>query len=387
MSRGAQILGSLLLAAFGVLLAFAALEVGVRALHLVPSRFWQPDALLGTALIPEMDGWWTQEDHEFVTHVHINSDGRRDVERAVQRTPGKARVLLLGDSFVEALQVPLEDMLARRLEGELGGDGAEVVSMGVSGYGTPSQYLYYRERGRRFDADVVLLAFYPGNDVLNNSPELESVLPPEYDTAGNLVRVHSGRGKAPKKPSRPPRSHAYAFVRKLLLTKQPRLSRWLVDLGLMKRGALRTAATEGGIPVDFWVYAAQPPAVWQAAWRHVEHNLEALRDAVRGAGAHFAVVIVTARDQVYPQLWAEIVAANPAMQKVEWDLDGPERRVFAWCERAAVPCLRLSPVFAAHRDEQPLHFLHDGHWTAAGHALAARETAIFLRREHLLPGT
>jgi len=383
MSRGAQILGSLLLAVFGVTLACVALEIGVRALHLVPTRFWRPDPLLGSVLIPNLEGWWTQEDHEFVTHVLINGDGRRDVERSAARKPGVRRVLVLGDSFVEALQVDLDQMLARRLEAELG-SGTEVFSMGVSGYGTPSQLLYFRERGKDLAPDLVLLAFYPGNDVLNNSPELESVLPPVYDEQGALLRVGDGAKRAPR---RPPRSQAYVFVRKLLLTKQPRVSRWLVDLGLMNPAAVRTAPMEGGIPVDFWVYAAATPPAWEEAWRHAERNLSELRRAVEAMGARFALIIVTARDQVYPEGWKEIVAANPAMQTVGWDLLGPEKRVLSWCARESVDCLQLSPTFAAHRDEDLLHFKHDGHWTAAGHALAARTTAEFLRREGLIPGS
>ena len=68
------------------------------------------------------------------------------------------------------------------------------------------------------------------------------------------------------------------------------------------------------------------------------------------------------------------------MRLVAWDLDGPERHVFGWCGRTGVPCIQLSPAFMARRDEQRLHFHYDGHWTAAGHALAAETVANFLRK-------
>ena len=44
--------------------------------------------------------------------------------------------------------------------------------------------------------------------------------------------------------------------------------------------------------------------------------------------------------------------------------------------------LALAPPFrkAAESGGKPLHFAHDGHWTAAGHRLAAELTADFLRR-------
>src|SRR3989304_9665851 len=190
MQVGRRLLAGLFLASFGVALALGALEVAVRVLHLVPARFWKPDALLGTVHVPGQTGWWTQEENEFRVPVHINSQGLRDVEHSVAKAPGVFRLLLLGDSYIEALQVPLDQTIGRQLEQRLNSSGGaqryEVISMGVSGYGTASQYLYYRERGRNYRPDLVLLALYPGNDVRNNSPTLEPTLRPEYDDTGAL---------------------------------------------------------------------------------------------------------------------------------------------------------------------------------------------------------
>jgi hypothetical protein len=55
--------------------------------------------------------------------------------------------------------------------------------------------------------------------------------------------------------------------------------------------------------------------------------------------------------------------------------------VLGWCERQGVDCVAMSPAFLAARDAQArLHFVHDGHWTAAGHALAADTMAAFLHK-------
>jgi len=369
MSFGRRVLAATVLAGFGVALALAALEAGVRMLHLVPSRFWQPDATLGSKLIPGSTGWWTQEEHEFTVPVQINAEGRRDLERPVRKPPGTYRILLLGDSFVEAMQVPVEQTFARQLEAALtraGGSPVEVISMGVSGYGTASEYLWYRDGGRAYQPDLVLLSFYPGNDVRNNSPTLEPALRPQYDAAGDLQRVTAGasgegtRGLLGK-------SAAYMYFRKLLLTRQPALAERLANAGLLARAALRPVPMADGVPVDYWVYAADPPPEWHDAWGHTEHLLDELRDAVRTDGARFAVMLVTAREQIYPGDWQQLLQTYPPMQHMTWDLDGPERRTLAWCERAGVPCVQLLPAFAARRDQERLHFLYDGHWTAAGH--------------------
>lgn len=379
MRLGRQIVVGLLMAGFGVALGLVMLEVAVRSLHLVPTRFWEPDPLLGSRLIANHEGWWTQEEHEFHVYSHINADGRRDVERPLRKPPGVFRILLLGDSFVEALQVPLQETLGRQLETRLNRavPPVEVVTMGVSGYGTAGQFLYYRERGRRFEADLVLLAFYPGNDVRNNSPVLEPVLRPVYDASGALQRIVAKRKRVER--GWLASSQAYRYFRKLLLTRQPQLAAWLVRLGVVRADALRGEPTRDGVPGDYWVYAPDLPADWQDAWVRTSALLGSLANAVRADGAQLAVVVVAGRNQVDRGSWEAVLEANPAMSALSWDLDGLERKLMEWCRREGVPCLSLLPSFEAHaRDGSTLHFHYDGHWTAAGHALAAETTAAFL---------
>jgi hypothetical protein len=383
-ARGRRLLGGLLLAGFGAALALLLLEVGVRVLHLVPDRFWRPDPLLGTALIPGAHGWWTQEEHEFVVPVQINAAGRRDLDRAVAKPDGALRIMLLGDSFVEALQVPIEQTFARLLEQRLGaalGRPVEVVSMGVSGYGTASEYLWYREVGRQFHPDIVLLSFYPGNDVKNNSPVLEAALRPVYGADGAIDHV-AGKSSEDGAGRRGLLGHceAYQYIRKLVLTRQPALAARLTSWGLMRPDAIRPVPMEGGVPVDYWVFASPPPPVWQDAWAHTEALLAAFKNAVAADGATFVIMVVTAREQIYPDDWAQLQATYPAMRDRRWDLNGPERRVLSWCALNDVRCIALSPAFLAARDGSPrLHWHFDGHWTPAGHALAASTMAEALR--------
>lgn len=385
LSARGRLLGGLVLAGVGAAMALLMLEAGVRLLHLVPDRFWQPDPRLGTVLIPGARGWWTQEEHEFVVPVQINDAGRRDLDRTLDKPAGTYRILLLGDSFVEALQVPIEQTFARGLEQRLGaqiGRPVEVVSMGVSGYGTAGEYLWYRDVGRRFHPDLVLLSFYPGNDVRNNSPTLEPTLRPVYAADGTLDHVVGGKGGEDGGGGRGllGRSAAYQYVRKLVLTRQPALAARLADWGLLKAQALRPVPMEQGVPVDYWVFAAEAPPAWQEAWAHTEQLLAALRDAVRADGATLVVMVVTAREQIYPDDWSQLQATYPAMREVGWDLNGPERRVLSWCALNDVQCVPLSPAFIAARDGGPrLHWHFDGHWTPAGHALAAETMAAALQ--------
>ncbi|MBI3782729.1 MAG: SGNH/GDSL hydrolase family protein [Deltaproteobacteria bacterium] len=390
MSRGREILFGAVLITFGLGLAFGLLEVGVRMSHLVPDRFWEPDEVLGSKLIPGAQGWWTQEEREFVVPVRINHEGLRDVEHAYEKPAAVYRVLLLGDSFVEAMHVPLEATIGRQLEARLNAVGAarhvEVIAAGVSSYGTAGELLYLRKEGQRYRPDLILLAFYPGNDVKNNSPSLEDYLKPEYSSDGEIQRVIPAKKElAGGAKGLLARSKGYQFLRQLILVRQPRIGQFLVRTGLMRADAVRQAPQRDGIPADYGVYAASVNAEWQDAWQHTLRLLDEMHGEAESAGAQFGVLILSTRDHVYPQSWKEIMAANPAMQKVDWNLEGPRQRVEEWCAKQSVACLALAPEFyrVAQSGGEALHFMQDGHWTAAGHKLAAGLVANFVNGQFL----
>jgi hypothetical protein len=382
-------LAGAVLAAGGMIFALVMLEVGVRWLHLLPDRFWEPDPVLGARLTPGKTGWWTQEEREFLIPVAINSHGLRDVEHEYEKKPGVARILVLGDSFVEALHVALEDSFPRRLEAELDDDGrdVEVISAGVSGYGTAGAVLFFESQGKRYHPDVVLLAFYPGNDVRNNSALLEDTFRPVYGEDGELQRVESvGSSDGAGRDSWSGRLAAYRYLRKLVLTRQPALAKVLTDLGLMRPEALRQTSENETVPVAYGVYAEPLDRDWEDAWARTEGLLSRLRRDVEQAGAKLMVAALTTREQIYADTWEEILAAHPAMRERRWDLQAPQRRLIEWCESQNVACVALEAAFVGARDgkAEPLHYKHDGHWTPTGHAVAAAALKEFIEGRHLL---
>src|SRR4029077_5397964 len=70
-----------------------------------------PDRVVGWKLLPNLRFIWTGHSwyaRGFSVPGTTNSIGFRDIERTIAKPTGASRVVLLGDSMVEALQVPFD---------------------------------------------------------------------------------------------------------------------------------------------------------------------------------------------------------------------------------------------------------------------------------------
>src|SRR5215204_5017934 len=144
-----------------------------------PFEFRIPHPSLGWVLQPNTT--YLYKIPEGTVSVTYNSVGWRDLEHEVEKPDGVFRILVLGDSFMEANSVPLDNTFHRQLEkfARATGNNVEVINMGVSGYGTLQEYLVFQDIGHLYNPDLVLVGFYDGNDVINNSLELSSILTEE----------------------------------------------------------------------------------------------------------------------------------------------------------------------------------------------------------------
>jgi len=171
----------------GVLVAFVIAEVVVRVFNLAPAELYTYDPYVGWKLKPGASGWQTHEGNAF---IEVNRDGFRGPDYSFEKPPGTLRIAVLGDSFTEAQHVPFEDtfcsVIQRDLQAQcpfaIGGNRiprriftqVEVINFGCDGYGTTQELMTLRHWVWRYSPDVVVLAFFNGNDVRNNSVVLEA---------------------------------------------------------------------------------------------------------------------------------------------------------------------------------------------------------------------
>jgi hypothetical protein len=121
--------------------------------------------LLQVAYVPPpiVCGW-----KAFAPKAEQNQLGYRG--RKIAYSPDDYVVVLLGDSQVEAMALPFDEMPELRLESYLDSPARKtrVFSVGTGGYGQDQELLALQEYFQRYRADLVVLWQTPGNDIWNN---------------------------------------------------------------------------------------------------------------------------------------------------------------------------------------------------------------------------
>lgn len=366
-----------LLVGASILVALVLFEIALRVIGFRHPNFYVPDPVTGISLRPGAEGWNTKEGKAY---VRVSPQGLRDREHPVAKPPGTWRIAVLGDSFTEALQVEAKDAWWAQLEQRLAtcpskpAARVEVMNFGVSGYGTAQAYRMLETRVLPFKPDLVILGFYTGNDIRNNSAALEpDKMRPFFriDKTGAL-EMDTSFAQDPEFLRRT------SGPRRLLhdLTQQVRT----LQLGFMIREVLASRAAaaapagqEAGI--DDAVMLPPRDAKWEDAWRITEASLLQMRTLASRAGAGLAVMTIPMGVQVHP----DRAVREAALKKLGTEeLFYAERRLAAFGRQNALAVIATGPEMLAQA-ESTKAFMHgfanttpgSGHWNENGHRVGA----------------
>ena len=174
-SAGKLILMRVLLLALVVSLGLLGLEVMARVIynrdgmHFGIEMWKYAKTLKRPSTNPEMGHEHTPNREAFLmgVPVKINSAGLRDREFGISKPRDTFRVLVLGDSITFGWGVQQEKTFAKLLENKLNEKPppgwpthVEVINAGVGNYNTAQEVAYFKERGRLYRSDMVILAFF-----------------------------------------------------------------------------------------------------------------------------------------------------------------------------------------------------------------------------------
>ena len=269
--------------ALGVALGLAELVVrwlAPQQLVLERPDVWQAVDSLGWVHRPGLNT--TINTGERTVRLITDRDGFRVGQAG--RVAGKKRILLLGDSFVEAMQVEYEQSFAGLLEARLAQRFKYAVAVrntGVAGWDPPQYLIQARRTLDRDRPDLVVVAVYLGNDVVLKRIEYYPPRAPTEVHPLRLPRRLSGRELIdallyPVNDFLKVRSHLFIFFK-------TRLNVVLTRLGL----------TAEEFPVALLRKEAGSPR-----WSTTARILSDIRDLARAHGAPTLFVLIPAPYQV-----------------------------------------------------------------------------------------
>lgn len=339
--------------------------------------FLAPHPVYGRFHVPGFDGW--VKTREYTSRVTINAQGLRGPERPYAKPAGVTRILYLGDSFTEAVQVAEQDGVVGRLESTLNARGTgryEVFNGGVGGWGTGQQLVYLREEGYRYQPDLVVVMLYLGNDVYDNSYTLQGA--PKNPHEPYFTFRDDGTFEPIEFKSRRPEdaSPVVAGLRASSLLWNVFETGVLVKLG---EGEDDEELRANRFNLNkMIVHQIKPSDRQEEAWRTTLTLLQRVRQLGEERGFQTAVVIAPAAFQVYDADWDTLLRENK-LKPAEWSADLPNAVLAANAGTIGAPMLDLLPALRAEVPIVPsLYYSYDKHWNAAGHAVAAREVERFL---------
>ena len=329
-------------------------------------------------------------------------------------------VTVIGDSFVEALEVPVADKLHVRLEAlaarRPGGLHVTTSAFGRGGTGQINQLAYYDEFARKRAPGLIVLVF-ARNDYFENSRlliALSSLRDPNRLPVMTAERAADGALRL--RPPNPDYECGGSLRRcrgDLEFRHMPRITRYV---RAVRRAARRTyfgmwlnAQTHATRWLDTWLSGVKTEVgitPQMSAWADVlrkKHPDEPLLDAIARraglVGVRFYLHELFAAERLPPPYAAELEYTAFALDQFRRraDRDGASLVILATHHlrpgeplfdrlRAIAGELRI-PVVSLYDHivrrggrVRDAHWRHDPHWTPAGHEWAAEAILEHLRR-------
>ncbi len=344
----------------------------------------------GGHLLPGLDEWMQGAKPGARVRIVTNSKGFRNrKEFAYDVPPGTFRILFLGDSFVDGMRTDQDDtigaVLERFLRERTPRHPGEVEVM-ISGHNNPANAWYaFQEHGRKYSPGLVILGITLGNDLCwqGYGRWMKPVIGADGRTRlryepGNREIATALNGVLLPTDAFEPASAWEIFPRaemklRHFLADRFGFAGYWVPLRTEPLWSVRRNVHAADTTLSLGIFHC-PTMPEVEAWFHdLEAVLAGFRAEVSDARSRLLVVLFPVRIQVDAGDW-RLTERAYALRENAFDLEYPNRRIAAFCDREGIELVDPSAVFRERLNagEGPFYRPRgDMHFNEAGQRLAA----------------
>ena len=287
---------------------------------------------------------------DFKVLVKNNSLGFHDKEYYFHRKPGVKRIIVLGDSQVEAIQVDISHTFHKILEKKLNNNGhkVEVIALGKSGYGIKEAIDIYEKLGKKYDPDIVIWSFTNNNDIQDADREFQRII--QHRKLKDLLGIPDFL--------KPSKIATYLYTRKWI--SQEESSTELGETNFKDEFYYINKINNW----DQIVFLKQWPPRFEQIWNSFSKYYLEFIGKVRNDGKN---LITISSSGAIPYF---LLRSN---KELDWDFNKPNRLVEELSNKNAVKFLSMKSTFDLYMKNtgKDVVFSYDGHLNEVGHELVA----------------
>jgi|GEM_PF-825489 len=325
----------------------------------------------------------------------INSLGIRGPEIPAKRE-GEYRILLLGDSFIQADEIKYEDTVGQILNKTINKKDCLVIQHGMSSWSPLLELNWFNKKGIKLKVNLVILFlcindFYSASSNADNGYIKQTV----FDEKGLPLKFNVDIPAHQKiiKPKRETNWFAIELKSIKLISnffyqlkkKMPPFSQETIDFLLnndfdnFRKSAIKLIPPnfkEKAIILDI-LELSRPTNLWdKETTDRVNISfwfLDKLQDIAKRENINIAISLV-------PLPWNVSKTENKIGRKkylftdVILPMGGIEKKIKDYCKTNDIHYIDLYTSFIKHSkgSQEKLFLIYDGHWTAKGHEIAAK---------------
>jgi len=350
---------------FRVLLVFISLfifvilaELAVRILSNIQPPLKIKDREIGEKYIPNYSKKiFINESQQYVT-LKFNKDGFRGKNRSYKKPQNTCRIAILGDSQIAAIATKTEETLVYQLEKKLNQQHPditwEVFNFGITAASTAQELVLFRKLVTKYNPDIVICAYYIGNDFSDN-----------YDKLSTYPRIYMDMDQNGDLYVKP-----FLTVRKKISTWLNRHSRfyvWQKHTTNILADKLKKSDTFYKVREGKLIFMNKDSKKLNYAWKLNEKIIHTFHKEVLQETGYFLFVVIPNSHQLYHDRWKSFVVKDPDARPY-LNADYPDQKLSEILKKKNIDSVFLRRRLEDYIDNRP-HYEPDAQvlYNGTGH--------------------